>query len=156
MSDLADDRGLLQCPCGEHPAELIVMDSGQGGKWAFVYGDCCGDWHVEFRADYHDPESDECMLLARDAWNAARRGSAHRRCPVPIPGDDGTAKQCIGRGHCGCDEKDFARIARNRDMIAVPAGLLANIYDNLADMPINEEWAALIAKDLMHILGAEG
>ncbi len=41
-------------------------------------------------------------------------------------------------------------------MIAVPAGLLANIYDNLADMPINEEWAALIAKDLMHILGAEG
>jgi len=25
-------------------------------------------------------------------------------CPFPIKGDDGTIKQCIERGHCGCDE----------------------------------------------------
>jgi hypothetical protein len=27
-------------------------------------------------------------------------------CPYPITGDDGTAKQCIERGHCGCDEAE--------------------------------------------------
>jgi len=27
------------------------------------------------------------------------------KCPYPFPEDNGTAKQCIDRGHCGCDEK---------------------------------------------------
>lgn len=27
-------------------------------------------------------------------------------CPHAFPEDDGTAKQCVERGHCGCDEKD--------------------------------------------------
>lgn len=27
-------------------------------------------------------------------------------CPYPIKGDSGTAKDCIEKGHCACDEKD--------------------------------------------------
>lgn len=27
------------------------------------------------------------------------------RCPYPSPGDDGTIKQCVANGNCGCDEK---------------------------------------------------
>lgn len=26
-------------------------------------------------------------------------------CPREWPGDDGSAKQCVQRGHCGCDEQ---------------------------------------------------
>jgi hypothetical protein len=28
-------------------------------------------------------------------------------CPYAWSGDDGTAKQCVERGHCGCDESDY-------------------------------------------------
>jgi hypothetical protein len=27
-------------------------------------------------------------------------------CPVPIQDDDGTAADCIAKGHCGCDEQE--------------------------------------------------
>ena len=26
-------------------------------------------------------------------------------CPYPIDDDDGSARQCVARGHCGCDER---------------------------------------------------
>ena len=26
-------------------------------------------------------------------------------CPYPIGDDDGTVKQCVERGHCGCSER---------------------------------------------------
>lgn len=32
-----------------------------------------------------------------------------RPCPYPLPEDDGTAKDCISKGHCGCilsDDKE--------------------------------------------------
>jgi len=70
---LRDERGMKKCPCGKHPTELVVVDAGQGSKWAFVYGDCCGEWHIEFRTMYHDLDSNECMALALDAWNEAPR-----------------------------------------------------------------------------------
>ena len=31
---------------------------------------------------------------------------AARPCPYPLPDDDGTAKDCISKDHCGCDEQD--------------------------------------------------
>lgn len=65
--------GLAACPCGKTPDTLIITDAGQGGKWAMVCGNCCGDWMIEFRTGYNPLESDECERLARDAWNAARR-----------------------------------------------------------------------------------
>ena len=64
---------LAACPCGKTPNELSIVDGGQGGKWAFVYGGCCGEWHIEFRTNYSDFGSQECKRLAREAWNAAPR-----------------------------------------------------------------------------------
>lgn len=64
---------LKRCPCGEIPSALYISDAGQGGKWAYVYGDCCNVWEVEFRSHYHDTEGEKCMLLAVEAWNEAIR-----------------------------------------------------------------------------------
>ena len=64
---------LKKCPCGETPMELHISDAGQGGKWATVSGACCDEWMIEFRTNYHDLDTDECMDLAIDAWNGAAR-----------------------------------------------------------------------------------
>ena len=49
-------------------------------------------------------ESDECADTGSDAWawyiNAG--DLLYARCPRPIDDDDGTQKQCIANGHCGC------------------------------------------------------
>ena len=62
-----------QCPCGEQHPKLIITDAGQGQKYALAYGHCCGEWCIEFRANYTEFDSDECMELAIDAWNQAPR-----------------------------------------------------------------------------------
>ena len=64
---------LAACPCGKTPNGLSIAGDGQVGKWALVYGDCCGAWHIEFLTNYHDLDSQECKRLAREAWNAAPR-----------------------------------------------------------------------------------
>jgi len=61
------------CPCGETPDGLCITDAGQGGKWANVAGNCCGEWMIEFRTQYFAQDSDECMKLAREAWNETKR-----------------------------------------------------------------------------------
>lgn len=65
---------LLSCPCGQFPKELHI--SGEGSKWAFVSGDCCDEWFVEFRTQYHKHDSPECMKLAIIEWNRAQRWAA--------------------------------------------------------------------------------
>lgn len=66
------DEPLKPCPCGETPNAVgIEADSIQ--KWAFVYGDCCSEWYVEFRTEYNSPTSPECLALATEAWNEAPR-----------------------------------------------------------------------------------
>jgi hypothetical protein len=65
---------LAHCPCGRPIEELNITDAGQGGKWAWVAGNCCGEWSIEFRTGYHALDSEECKRLAREAWNAAPRG----------------------------------------------------------------------------------
>lgn len=70
----SDDTTLAACPCGEIPARLCIESSGQGSRYAMASGYCCGEWAVEFRANYTALDSDECMRLAREAWNSAPRG----------------------------------------------------------------------------------
>lgn len=63
---------LKKCGCGEIPEGLQVAHTATS-KWAWVSGTCCGEWSIEFRTNYHDIESDECMKLAMQAWNLAPR-----------------------------------------------------------------------------------
>jgi hypothetical protein len=65
---------LKACPCGKLPAELHISENGQGGKWMNVAGSCCDEWMIEFRTRYNAIDSDECMKLAVEAWNDAKRG----------------------------------------------------------------------------------
>ena len=64
---------LLPCPCGKIPEMLIVSDAGQGGKWAYVSGNCCSEWELEFRTDYYNLDTKECLDLATERWNEAPR-----------------------------------------------------------------------------------
>ena len=61
---------LKPCPCGKIPRKLWVTDSGST-KWALVCGDCCSEWHIEFRTHYES--GDKFMTLATEAWNNAPR-----------------------------------------------------------------------------------
>ena len=66
---------LKKCPCGKTPEALDIetCDGNMNPKWAFVTGDCCGMWSVEYRNQYADIGSDEAMLKAVAAWNDAPR-----------------------------------------------------------------------------------
>lgn len=64
---------LLSCPCGSVPTALNLLGSSQGGKWALASGNCCGEWFVEFRTDYHSLDSSDCMSLAVTSWNLSPR-----------------------------------------------------------------------------------
>lgn len=69
----ASTGGLARCPCGAIPEALGIMDTGQGRKYMACMGTCCGEWMIEFRSDYHQQDSPECMERAIDAWNRAPR-----------------------------------------------------------------------------------
>jgi len=61
---------LAACPCGKEPEGLNIEAKG---KYGTVMGSCCGEWSVEFLANYSQDK--EAMLVkARAAWNAASRG----------------------------------------------------------------------------------
>ncbi len=64
---------LKPCPCGRHVSDVDITDAGQGGKWANVSGNCCGEWTIEFRTQYLDLASPECKALGVEAWNEATR-----------------------------------------------------------------------------------
>lgn len=73
MSDkLIEEVKLKRCPCGQIPSKLLITDNG--AKWAFAFGDCCNEWHIEFRTQYNPIDSKECMDLAIEEWNRAPRG----------------------------------------------------------------------------------
>ncbi len=65
---------LKPCPCGQTPESLGLADNG--AKWAYAYGDCCSEWHIEFRTQYHELDTDACMELAIEAWNESSRSAA--------------------------------------------------------------------------------
>ena len=62
---------LRPCPCGKTPSRLAIV--GDPGRYAFAAGDCCGEWYIEFRADWRPAH--ECDELAAQAWNDAQRES---------------------------------------------------------------------------------
>ncbi len=65
---------LKPCFCGKIPDCLDIADTGQGSKWALAVPGCCGEWSIEFRTNYLDFKSDDCMKLAVEAWNDSPRG----------------------------------------------------------------------------------
>ena len=65
MSDL-----IKPCPCGKTPTKLSVKET-LSGKWAYVEGNCCGDWIIEYRNGYATGK--EQYTLAVEAWNEAPR-----------------------------------------------------------------------------------
>ncbi|MCK5607388.1 hypothetical protein KAR91_36225 [Candidatus Pacearchaeota archaeon] len=67
-----EGRVIKPCPCGATPKHLCIAE-GSTCKWAFVSGECCGEWQVEFRTEYRDLASDEVTALALKAWNETPR-----------------------------------------------------------------------------------
>ncbi len=61
---------LQPCPCGKTPTELHVDSAGV--KWAFASGNCCNEWHIEFRNQYAQ-EYEQIHKLANEAWNRTPR-----------------------------------------------------------------------------------
>lgn len=59
------------CPCGQIPDSLGI--ESHDSKWAYVFGNCCSGWHIEFRTNYTKLDSPECMEYAIEAWNQAPR-----------------------------------------------------------------------------------
>ena len=72
---------LKQCPCGNTPKHLCITDGCQGGKYNYATGSCCGEWIVEFRANYKAVDSDEGMALAVAAWNESPRATPQAAVP---------------------------------------------------------------------------
>ena len=68
---------LKPCPCGKTPEKLAVYGDFDGAKWAYVSGDCCGDWELEFRTQYAAWNSDECQKYATERWNEATRAESY-------------------------------------------------------------------------------
>jgi len=67
-------RELKPCPCGEVPFDLVIEGTAPC-KYAWVSGDCCSEWSIEFRSNYKELDSQECINLAIQAWNGAKRAS---------------------------------------------------------------------------------
>lgn len=61
---------LKKCPCGQVPPGLNIETAG---KYGSVMGSCCGDWMVEFKANYGQ-DKEALLVKARTAWNGAPRG----------------------------------------------------------------------------------
>jgi hypothetical protein len=80
------------------------------------------DGHTEFKSQHEFAEGDDMpkeVTLWIDAarisfplpegvqWLMVSEESEYftRGCPYPIKGDDGTAQDCIDKGHCACEER---------------------------------------------------
>ena len=70
-------KRIAPCPCGKVPSKLHITGEHSRAKWAEVCGDCCGEWSIEFRNQYHELGGLESERLALSAWNAAPRSKQH-------------------------------------------------------------------------------
>lgn len=105
---------LKPCPCGQTPKRLHIYQ-GNCSKYAFAYGSCCGEWHIEFRTDYKELDSPECMKLAIQAWDATPRATDKTvradyydiivRFPSKEVADEFCDQMCDGFGEDFCDFK---------------------------------------------------
>lgn len=65
---------LQPCPCGRTPTRLSVEADHDRPKWAYVSGNCCGEWSIEYRNAYTMLNTPEADKIAMQAWNRAPRG----------------------------------------------------------------------------------
>lgn len=74
---MAEPVTLKECPCGLTPLNLVVLGEAEGArpKYAFVAGDCCNEWIIEYRNQYEPIGSPEAIARAIKEWNAATRGA---------------------------------------------------------------------------------
>ncbi len=85
---------LLPCPCGKVPPSLCISDESNPERWKHVSGGCCGEWEIEFRAQYQ--LGDDLTREATEAWNAAPRPlpaaeqAANPWRPIESAPEDGT------------------------------------------------------------------
>lgn len=63
---------LAPCPCGKTPTDIAITP-GYSAKHAMVTGNCCYEWHVEFRTEYKKEGTGKLYELAVEAWNEAER-----------------------------------------------------------------------------------
>lgn len=70
---MSEEIKLEKCPCGEIPPKLDIVANGQGAKYASIVPSCCSEWMIEFRTNYKEFDSSDCMALAIEAWNGAPR-----------------------------------------------------------------------------------
>ena len=63
-----------QCPCGRIPTRLCLTEASSS-KYAFVCGDCCGEWFIEFNTQYQKLTAEGCKSLGTEAWEAASRSA---------------------------------------------------------------------------------
>jgi hypothetical protein len=80
----APSQQLLPCPCGKTPDRLTITAETRTPKYAHCSGDCCGDWLIEFRADYAEPDTNACQSRAAASWNAAARLAAAPPPSTPV------------------------------------------------------------------------
>lgn len=65
-------ENLKPCPRGQTPKSVSIADNGS--KWAYVSGDCCGEWNIEFRTQYHRIDTPECWEVKPSNTRCTRRG----------------------------------------------------------------------------------
>lgn len=68
---------LKKCPCGKTPSALHV-GGGVSSSWAWVCGDCCYNWAIEFRTVHHDWTSNESYENAVKYWNDSPRAEENK------------------------------------------------------------------------------
>lgn len=62
---------LKACMCGAQNSAVSIQQEHPKSKYATAVCPTCGQWSIEFRADYK--EGDELQELANKAWNNAPR-----------------------------------------------------------------------------------
>jgi len=71
-----EDDGVVRihlepCPCGETP-KMLMLELNQDRKRGHVFGDCCGEWQIEFNNNYN-VDKEKMADKAKVAWNRATR-----------------------------------------------------------------------------------
>ena len=89
-------NALLPCPCGKTPTALVIVQHGDS-KHAHCAGNCCGEWEVEFRTNFHHPTSAEAKRRAVSRWNDAHRQPTASAGMVVVPREPTEAMLDAGR-----------------------------------------------------------
>jgi hypothetical protein len=75
--------------------------------WQFKDGRTKFPWIEYTQARFPLPPDAQWLLLNQDdpRFAGVDEDTDDGPCPYPIKGDDGTATDCIDKGHCACEER---------------------------------------------------